>query len=28
LVEGAPDFLAVIAHAWASGVEDRVAPCA
>jgi hypothetical protein len=25
LVEGAPDFLAVIAHAWASGVEDRVA---
>lgn len=26
LVEGAPNFLAVIAHAWASGVEDDVAP--
>jgi hypothetical protein len=26
LVEGGPDFLAVIAHAWASGVETNVAP--
>jgi hypothetical protein len=26
LAEGAPDFLSIIAHAWASGLEDRVAP--
>lgn len=26
IVEGAPDALSVIAHAWASGVEDHVAP--
>jgi len=26
LAEGAPDFLSVIAHAWASGVEHLVAP--
>ena len=26
IVEGAPDALSVIAHAWASGVEERVAP--
>jgi hypothetical protein len=26
LCEGGPDFLSAFAHAWASGVEDRVAP--
>jgi hypothetical protein len=26
LCEGAPDFLAAFGHAWASGVENRVAP--
>jgi hypothetical protein len=26
IVEGGPNALAVIAHAWASSVEDRVAP--
>jgi hypothetical protein len=26
LCEGGPDFLAAFGHAWASGVEDRVAP--
>jgi hypothetical protein len=26
IVEGAPDALSVIAHAWASGVEDQVVP--
>ena len=26
LCEGGPDFLAAFGHAWASCVEDRVAP--
>jgi hypothetical protein len=26
LCEGAPDFLACFGHAWASGLEDRIAP--